>query len=299
MLSIIVPTFNEEDFLPRLLASIERQDFADREVIVADNNSRDRTRAIARSHGARVVTGGTPAAGRNRGAAVARGNCLMFLDADVVLPDGFLTRIMHRFDKEFVDICVPWIRPIDGTKAVYRTIYQLANTFYKLMEVLQPQGLGVCILVTRRLHERIGGFDSSKRVSEDYDYINRASEIGRFRVFPSVHVYHSVRRYAVEGLGSMVQRQFAGFILFMLTGKAAEVPGYEYGMFSRKLLEELEGQHPGRDRQEMARLLSRFREQGRRLQSQMERLQTAAPNPRRARATGGGRPRPAHPRETG
>jgi len=284
MLSIIVPTLNEEDFLPRLLASIERQDFADREVIVADNDSRDRTRAIARSHGARVVTGGTPAVGRNRGAAVARGDCLMFLDADVVLPDGFLTRIMHRFDREFVDICVPWIRPIDGTAAIYRTIYQLANTFYKLMEVLQPQGLGVCILVTRRLHERIGGFDSSKRVSEDYDYINRASEIGRFRVFTSVRVYHSVRRYAVEGLGSMVQRQFAGFMLFMLTGKAAEVPGYEYGMFSRKLLEELDGKHPNRDRRETRRLLSKLREQGRRLQSQMERLQAARPHPRRKAA---------------
>ncbi len=69
MLSIVVPTFNEEDFLPRLLASIEAQDYADREVIVADNRSRDRTRAIARAHGARVVTGGS----RRRGATGAHG----------------------------------------------------------------------------------------------------------------------------------------------------------------------------------------------------------------------------------
>jgi len=276
MLSIVIPTFNEEDFLPRLLASIERQDFTDREVIVADNRSRDRTRAIARDHGARIVAGGTPAVGRNRGAAAARGDYLLFLDADVVLPEGFLAHIVHRFDEEFVDICIPWIRPIDGTKAIYRTIYQFSNTFYKLMEVLQPQGLGVCILVTRRLHERIGGFLESKRVSEDYDYISRAAQVGRFRVFPSVHVYHSVRRYVAEGVGPLVQKQFASGMLYLLTGKAAEVPAYEFGTFSHKLLEERSGRRPDRGQREVTRLLSTFSEQGRRLQSQMEHLETEA-----------------------
>jgi len=277
MLSIIVPTFNEEDFLPRLLASIDAQEFADREIIVADNRSRDRTRAIARAHGARVVPGGTPAVGRNRGAQAARGEYLLFLDADAVLPEGFLPRIVHRFDEEFVDICIPWIRPIDGTSAIYRTIYQFSNTFYKLMEVLQPQGLGVCILVTRRLHERIGGFAESKRVSEDFDYISRAAKVGRFRVFPGVHVYHSVRRYVAEGVGPLVQKQFTSGMLYLLTGKVAEVPEYEFGTFSHKLLEERTGLRPGRDRQEVTRLLSTFSEQGRRLQSQMERLEAGAP----------------------
>jgi glycosyltransferase involved in cell wall biosynthesis len=296
MLSIIVPTFNEEDFLPRLLASIEAQDFTDREVIVADNDSQDRTRAIARSHGVRVVAGGTPAVGRNRGAAAAHGEYLMFLDADVVLPEGFLSHIVRRFDEEFVDICIPWIRPIDGTKAIYRTIYQFSNTFYKLMEVLQPQGLGVCILVTRRLHERIGGFAESKRVSEDFDYISRAAKVGRFRVFPSVRVYHSVRRYVAEGVGPLVQKQFASGMLYLLTGKSAEVPEYEFGTFSHKLLEERTGLRPGRDRQEVTRLLSTFSEQGRRLQSQMERLEAEAPPARRRKNGDRRRPRPARER---
>lgn len=281
MLSIIVPTFNEEYFLPRLLESIESQDVADREVIVADNRSRDRTRAIARDHGALVVPGGTPAVGRNRGARAAHGEYLLFLDADVVLPEGFLPRILRRFDEEFVDICIPWIRPVDGTKAIYRTIYQFSNTFFKLMEVLQPQGLGVCILVTRRLHERIGGFAETRRVSEDFDYISRAANVGRFRVFPSVHVYHSVRRYVAEGVGPLVQKQFASGMLYLLTGRAAEVPDYEFGTFSHKLLEERTGRRPGRDRREVTRLLSTFREQGLRLQSQMEHLETGAPPARR------------------
>jgi glycosyltransferase involved in cell wall biosynthesis len=71
MLSIIIPTFNEERFLPYLLKSLNEQTFNDLEVIVADNNSTDATQAIALKSGA---TGGLPARGRNNGAKAA--NCL-------------------------------------------------------------------------------------------------------------------------------------------------------------------------------------------------------------------------------
>jgi glycosyltransferase involved in cell wall biosynthesis len=55
MLSIIIPTFNEERFLPYLLKSLKEQTFNDFEVIVADNNSTDATRSITLKSGARVV----------------------------------------------------------------------------------------------------------------------------------------------------------------------------------------------------------------------------------------------------
>ncbi|HYW82037.1 MAG TPA: glycosyltransferase, partial [Spirochaetia bacterium] len=55
MVSIVIPTFNEAAYLPRLLSSISAQDFRDREIIVADNGSRDGTRDVAKKHGARVV----------------------------------------------------------------------------------------------------------------------------------------------------------------------------------------------------------------------------------------------------
>src|SRR5690242_14030921 len=87
MLSIIIPTYNEEEYLPRLLASIRSQRFEGYEIIVADNKSTDRTREIAARFGAKIVDGGMPGPGRNLGARAAQGDLLLFLDADVILPD--------------------------------------------------------------------------------------------------------------------------------------------------------------------------------------------------------------------
>lgn len=78
MLSIIIPTFNEEKYLPILFESLQKQTFNNFEIIVADNNSTDATRSIALAAGARVVGGGLPAGGRNMGAKFAQGEWLLF-----------------------------------------------------------------------------------------------------------------------------------------------------------------------------------------------------------------------------
>ena len=57
-ISIIIPAYNEEEYLPKLLESIEKQDFKDYEVIIADANSSDNTREIAESYGCTVVAVG-------------------------------------------------------------------------------------------------------------------------------------------------------------------------------------------------------------------------------------------------
>ncbi len=282
MVSIVIPTFNEEAFLPRLLASIKAQDFKDYEIIVSDNNSADGTRDVARRYGAMIVDGGIPAVGRNRGAEAARGEYLLFLDADTVLPEGFISKVLARFEKEFIDICVPWIRPIDGTKPIYSTIYQFSNTFFKLMEAIQPQGLGVCILSTRRIHRRIEGFSEKQRVSEDYDYINRAAQVGRFRVYTNVFVYHSVRRYKAEGVSTLVRKQFKGGFLYLFTGKPYDTEDYEFGTYSHYLLEERNGKRAEPDSASVKKLLSSFNKQGIRLRSQMEKMKREKPKkPRR------------------
>ena len=68
MLSIIIPTLNEEKLLSLLLKEIKKQNFLDYEIIVADANSGDKTVEIAKSFGCKIVKGGLPPKGRNEGA---------------------------------------------------------------------------------------------------------------------------------------------------------------------------------------------------------------------------------------
>ena len=102
LFSIIVPTYNEERFLPALLKSIEKQTFQDYEVIIADDCSTDMTQNIARAFGARIVNnngiGEYPS--RNAAATVARGSILVFTGADTLMPRTLLSSAAAKFEKD-------------------------------------------------------------------------------------------------------------------------------------------------------------------------------------------------------
>jgi len=104
LISVVIPARNEEAHISRVVRSVLAQCPAGSalEVIVSDDGSTDRTAEKARGAGARVVetgrdghVGGNPAAARNRGASVAAGNPLIFLDADCVPGEGWLESILE------------------------------------------------------------------------------------------------------------------------------------------------------------------------------------------------------------
>lgn len=113
MLSIIIPTKNEEKYLPLLLRSIKKQEFGNYEIIVADAGSKDKTVELAQKQGVIVVKGGLPAKGKNEGAKVAKGDILLFLDADVILEPGFLKKSLAEFNKRKLWIASFYLAPVD------------------------------------------------------------------------------------------------------------------------------------------------------------------------------------------
>jgi glycosyltransferase involved in cell wall biosynthesis len=102
LFSIIVPTYNEERLLPRLLESLHRQTLQDYEIIVADDSSTDLTQKIAMSYGARLIInngiGEYPS--RNTAANVSRGSILIFTGADTVMPQNLLSAVSLKFKKD-------------------------------------------------------------------------------------------------------------------------------------------------------------------------------------------------------
>ena len=112
MLSIVIPTLNEENYLPRLLNCLKKQKFKDYEIIVADADSKDKTREIAKSFGAKVVKGGEIPYARNQAIKFAHGELILSLDADLILPDDFLENALKEFEKRNLDVATFCLSPI-------------------------------------------------------------------------------------------------------------------------------------------------------------------------------------------
>lgn len=199
MISIVIPTKNEEDHLPELLQSIRNQSVPPREVIVADASSTDRTREIAARFGARVVEGGMPGVGRNRGAAVATGDLMLFLDADVVLLDStFLERSEREMNARGLDVATCDVDPMSDSR-VDRALHGAYNTYVRALGRAFPHAPGFCLFARRVTHEAIGGFDETVRFCEDHDYARRAARVGAFGILRSTRIPVSVRRLNRDG----------------------------------------------------------------------------------------------------
>src|SRR5882672_4466869 len=141
--SIVIPTKNEEAYLPKLLQSIFAQTVKPNEIIVADANSRDRTKAIAKKYKCKIVQGGShPSIGRNNGAAHANTTLVLFLDADVILPDEkFLEETIKEFVARDLSVACCLGMITSGEKIDYLGI-AFANFYCKVTENFIKHGGG-------------------------------------------------------------------------------------------------------------------------------------------------------------
>jgi glycosyltransferase involved in cell wall biosynthesis len=232
--SIIIPALNEETMLPRLLDSIKAQDFDGYEIIVADAHSTDKTREIAAAYGCRIVDGGLPAVGRNAGAAVAQGEFLFFLDADVVLPKGFIRNVYDEMQDRYFDLATCEIRPLSDYR-LDRVLHRMINLAVLLNLRMDPKAFGFCIFVTRRLFRRIGGFDETIYVAEDNDFVKRASEFSNLRYLRSAHIRVSIRRFEKEGRFAYMKKGIKLNLYRTFRGeiRTDEVVKYEFDSFDK------------------------------------------------------------------
>ena len=180
MISAIVVNWNGRDMLAACLDALLDQDPAPDEVIVVDNHSDDGSREMVaeRYPHARVVDTGTnlgPAAARNAGVRVARGDRLLFVDNDVVMTPGCLAILIEELDTSHrVGAVQPRSVCADRTDVVHydATDLHVLGTlvlhgwFRPLVECERPAGpvgavIALCLLMRRRAFEAAGGFDPS------------------------------------------------------------------------------------------------------------------------------------------
>ena len=180
--SVVIPAFNEERLLPRLLDSIDvaRRTYgrADAiEVIVADNVSTDRTAEVAAARGCQVVSQEKRviAAVRNAGARAARGEILAFVDADTqVHPQTFIE----------IDKALATGRVVGGATGakLERWSLGISLVYLTLLPIALLTGMDTGVVFCRRQDfETLRGYDESRLVAEDVAFLMALKRLGKAR----------------------------------------------------------------------------------------------------------------------
>jgi len=220
--SAIVPTWNEGKYLPALLESLRSQTVPPLEILIADSGSLDDTARVAAGAGAHVLTGDRkgPGEGRNRGARAARGDVLLFADADCVLPPNLIETVLLALTDPDVAGGATGFWPADGT-AADRFLFFLGNAYQRALTLWGlPHNAGYCFFFRRKAFERLGGMREELLLNETHDIAMRSRAIGRFVVLPLM-VRTSMRRFRVHGYAQTIVREYlASTLVFYLTGRS-------------------------------------------------------------------------------
>ena len=218
MISIIIPTFNEEKYLPKLLNCIKNQTYKDYEIIIADANSKDKTKAIAKKYGCKTVRGGLPAVWRNNGAKAAKGDILLFLDADSLIEKDFLKNCLGDIQKRNLDVAGTCLSPF--SKNFLDNIFLWTfNAWTYITQFFYPNACGSGIFCKKWLHKKVNGFDETIKLSEDMDYVKRCGKYGKFRLIKNSKVVYSMRRYDKNGRFKVAFKLFLSAVYRLFFGE--------------------------------------------------------------------------------
>lgn len=232
--SVVIPVLNEEAVLSNLLESLQKQTFNDYEIIIADAGSKDKTVEIALDKGTIVVKGGKPGVGRNKGAEVATGEYLFFLDADVILPEDFIKNAVAEMEERKLDLATCEFLP-DSNLPVDSAVYGLANLFVQMSIAVDPHAPGFCILVRKEVFEEIGGFDENLALAEDHNFVKRAAKEHSFGYLKNCSMTVSVRRLDKEGRLQYAWKCIQVEFYRMFKGDPTEeIVEYEFANFDEK-----------------------------------------------------------------
>ncbi len=202
MISVIIPTLEEEKYLPLLLKDIKKQTVQPEEIIVVDARSKDKTVEIAKRKDAKVIiTKKGVSHQRNLAAKKARGDWLLFIDADMRLPDKDTIKKMIPNNNDTVAV-VPRMTVEEKHRSLHHRVFtEPGNIIARFFP--HHTARGGCLLVQRAAFKRIGGFNVGMAVSEDLDLGRRIARVGRVQ-YANVTVHESNRRYARHGVIQVV-----------------------------------------------------------------------------------------------
>ena len=204
MISVVIPTYNEEKNIERCLRALEEQTVPreDFEIIVVDGQSTDGTVEIAERYADRVIQQVSEGVGgaRNDGALVARGDVMVTTDADCIPHSEWLEVVREHFEDEDVIAVTGFLDPFDyeGLNRyeayIYRQLFWLSNQMLTVLAIIGYYHLcGANSAFDRDTFLEIGGYQDLP-YSDDIEIFKRLKPKGKMVLDNRMKVYSSIRR---------------------------------------------------------------------------------------------------------
>lgn len=213
IVSVVIPAFNEEERLPQCVQRTREACEASPalagayEIIVCDNNSTDATSAVAESCGCTVVFEpiNQISRARNRGASIASGQWLLFVDADSWPSPELIEDVIPLLSSSDCIGCGSTIRVIDGPRW-FKLTWESKNWSMRTFKWCP----GAFILCRRDAFSEIGGFSQDHYIFEELDFVKRLKALGakrgqRFKILHKHPFSTSGRRAKAYGIGSWMK----------------------------------------------------------------------------------------------
>lgn len=200
MISVIIPTLNEEKFLPKCLESLKKQEHRNKyEIIIVDNNSKDDTKKIAKKFGVKVVhclsQGITYA--RELGVYEASGDIIAQGDADTIYPKNWLTKIEDHFSnhQEIVAVAGRYTYQdppfwAEGEYLMRNSINMLSMIFFRRPFFVS----GANFSFRREAFLKVGGYENNSLSPDQFGIAARLSKVGKILYDRELNVLTSSRR---------------------------------------------------------------------------------------------------------
>jgi len=229
LISVIIPTYNEEKYIEATLKALRNQSYDKKfEIIVSDSKSKDKTIKIAKKYADKVIVidKRTVGAGRNAGADAARGEILVFLDADTIPMYNFLRIVEQTFkDKKTIAASCPILPSSYNNIELIGT--WLLNSFLlrTSIKIKKPVFATICFVCRKDAFEKAGKFDENLKVIEDIEFSTRLRKIkGKFKFMEETVAIASTRRHKKWSALKIVKTWPLGYIKYKVLKKTPHYP---------------------------------------------------------------------------
>lgn len=223
-ISVVIPAYNEEKYLPRTLESLKHLKRQPDEVVVIDGGSTDKTAKVAKKHGAKVLT--VPHLGigfaRQKGLEAASSEVIAFTDADTVVPPDWLNKIEETLSRPDVVAVYSGFHVPDGWwpyRFFINCVQPITTIFYHLIGLPMAPGQNTAFWRAKAL--AAGGYPENFKIAEDLEMARRILKIGKLVYRPDNFVTSSGRR-GQEGFPLFI-RVFKAFLNYFTTRTADKI----------------------------------------------------------------------------